>query len=241
MSNTSPPRADPVVVFPLSWWCPPQETSQPHPPHMLLQALRIISKPSVYWNLSYSLETLKYGQNLWFFVHVTLKFDGWPWKTIGHPVYVASSLPYASFQSHQWTLTGVTVRKLPIWLKIDVLSCVTLKFYRWPWKTIRHLYYATSSFVHNFVATGEFKLELQSGSKSIIFFEPCDLEILRMTLKNNRAPLRSNIKLCASFHHHMWIQTGVMVRKLLTWVLTSVTLTFHFWPEPLHGPHFVRW
>ena len=33
------------------------------------------------------------------------------------------------------------------------------------------------------------------------FFELCDLEICRMTLKNNRAPLLSIIKLCASFHH----------------------------------------
>ena len=55
------------------------------------------------------------------------------------------------------------------------------------------------------------------------FLEPCDLEIWRMTLKNNRAPLLSNIKLCASFHHHMWIQTGVTVRKPLSW----------FWPWPL--------
>ena len=53
-----------------------------------------------------------------------------------------------------------------------------------------------------------------------------------MTLKNNRAPLLSNIKLCASFHHHMWIQTGVTVRKRLSWVLTSVTLTFDLWPWP---------
>ena len=64
-------------------------------------------------------------------------------------------------------------------------------------------------------------------------FEPCDLEIWRMTLKNNRAPLLSNIKLCASFHHYMWIQTGVKVRKRLSWVLTSVTLTFDLWPWPL--------
>ena len=34
----------------------------------------------------------------------------------------------------------------------------------WPWKTIGHLYCATSSFVHHFVAIGEFKLELQSGN-----------------------------------------------------------------------------
>ena len=51
-----------------------------------------------------------------------------------------------------------------------------------------------------------------------------------MTLKNNRAPLLSIIKLYASFHHHMWIQTGVTVRKRLSWVLTSVTLTFDLWP-----------
>ena len=53
-----------------------------------------------------------------------------------------------------------------------------------------------------------------------------------MTLKNNGAPLLSNIKLYASFHHHMWIQTGVTVRKRLSWVMTSVTLTFDLWPWP---------
>ena len=65
-----------------------------------------------------------------------------------------------------------------------------------------------------------------------LFLEPCDLEIWRMTLKNNRAPLLSNIKLYASFHHHLSIQTGVTVRKPLSWVVTSVTLTFDLWPWP---------
>ena len=37
MSNTAPSRADPVVVFPFGRWCPPQETSQPHPPHNFWQ------------------------------------------------------------------------------------------------------------------------------------------------------------------------------------------------------------
>ena len=64
------------------------------------------------------------------------------------------------------------------------------------------------------------------------FLVPCDLEIWRITLKNNRAPLRSNIKLYVSFHHHMWIQTGVTVRKRLSWVVTCVTLTFDLWPWP---------
>ena len=67
------------------------------------------------------------------------------------------------------------VRKHPIWVKIgDVLSHVTLKFDGWPWKTIGHLSSAVSSFVQNFIAIGEFKLELQSrntqfGSNSMIF------------------------------------------------------------------------
>ena len=64
------------------------------------------------------------------------------------------------------------------------------------------------------------------------FLEPCDLEIWWMTLKHNRASLLSIIKLYASFHHHMWIQTGVTVRKRLSWVVTSVTLTFDLWPWP---------
>ena len=64
------------------------------------------------------------------------------------------------------------------------------------------------------------------------FLELCDLEIWRMTFKNNRAPLLSVIKLYASFHHHMWIQTGVRVRKRLSLLLTSVTLTFGLWPWP---------
>ena len=54
----------------------------------------------------------------------------------------------------------------------------------------------------------------------------------RMTLKNNRAPLLCCFQLCAWFHWHMWIQTGVRVRKRLSWVLISVTLTFDLWPWP---------
>ena len=64
------------------------------------------------------------------------------------------------------------------------------------------------------------------------FLELYDLEIWPMTLKNNRAPLLSNIKLYASFHHHILIQTGVTDRKLLRGVMTSVTLTFDLWHWP---------
>ena len=71
----------------------------------------------------------------------------------------------ASFHSHQWIRTGATVRKRPIWVKMDdFLSRVTLKFDGWPLKTIGHFFYATSSFLHHFIPIGEFKLELQSGN-----------------------------------------------------------------------------
>ena len=148
--------------------------------------------------------------------HVTLKFDGWPRKTIEHFSFAVSSFVqhfiaigkfklelqsgnaqfgsnstvfradleiwrmtlknnrapllcyfklYASFRSHRWIQAGVTVRKRPIWVKIDdFFSRVTLKFDVWPWKTIGHLYYATSSFVHYFVPISEFNLELESGN-----------------------------------------------------------------------------
>ena len=70
----------------------------------------------------------------------------------------------ASFRSHWWIQTGVTVRKCLIWVKMDgFFSRVTLKFDGWPSKTIGHLFYATSSFVHHFVAVGEIKRELESG------------------------------------------------------------------------------
>ena len=55
--------------------------------------------------------------------------------------------------------------------------------------------------------------ETLNSGQNLRFFEPCDLEILRMTLKNNRASVLCYFKLCASFHTHWWIQIGVTVRK----------------------------
>ena len=80
-----------------------------------------------------------------------------------------------SFHTHWWIQIWVTVRKCSIRVKIAIFfSLVTLKFDGWPSKTIGHLFYATSSFVKQFIAIGEFKLELQSGnaqsgSNSVIF------------------------------------------------------------------------
>ena len=49
-------------------------------------------------------------------------------------------------------------------------------------------------------------------------FVPCDPEIWWMTLENNRASPLCCFKLCATFHSHRWIETGVTVRKRPIWV-----------------------
>ena len=89
------------------------------------------------------------------------------WMTLGNnraPLLYYIKL-YASFHTHWWFQVLVTIRKRPIWVKIDdFFSRVTLKFDGWPSKTIGHLFYATSSFVQHFIAIGVFKLELQSGN-----------------------------------------------------------------------------
>ena len=60
------------------------------------------------------------------------------------------------------------------------LSRVTLKFDGWFRKTIGHLFYATSSFVHHFLASCKFKLELRSGNGQIWakFVLTSDLDLL---------------------------------------------------------------
>ena len=74
--------------------------------------------------------------------------------------------------------------------------------------------------------------ETPNSSQNRCFFVPYDLEIWQMTNKNNRAPLIRNMKLCASFHHHIWNEIGVRVRKRLSLILTFVTFTFDPWPWP---------
>ena len=90
-------------------------------------------------------------------------FDVWPWKTIGHLFYATSSFVHHFIAIGEFKLE--LVQKRLIWVKFeDFLSCVTLQYDERPCKTIGHLFYATSSFVHHYVAIGEFKLELQSGN-----------------------------------------------------------------------------
>ena len=102
-----------------------------------------------------------------FYICVTLKFDGWPCKTIGHLFYATSTfvhhfVPIGEFKLELQSGNAQFRSKSTIFF-----SRVTLKFYGWPSKTIGHFFHATSSFVHHFVAIGEFKLELQPGNAKL--------------------------------------------------------------------------
>ena len=149
----------------------------------------------------------------------------------------------ASFQIHWWIQTGFIVQKRSIRVEIgDILSPVTLKFDRWPWTTKGHLLYTTPSFVHHNKAIGKVKPELQSGNAQVSQ-NWHDLEILWMTLKDNRAPLLCFFQLCASFRSHWWIQTGGTVQKHPIWVkindfLSRVTLKIEGWPRKTIGHLF---
>ena len=84
----------------------------------------------------------------------------WPWNLMDDLEKNKAPLLFyiklcASFQIHWWIQTGVGVQKRSFRVKIgNFMSCVTLKFDGWPWKTIGHLFYTTSSFVHRFTAMG---------------------------------------------------------------------------------------
>ena len=133
---------------------------------ILHQALRTIWKPSMNSNWSYSPETTNLGQIGRFLEPRDLEIWRMTLKYNRAPLLCYFKL-CALFRIHWWIQTGVTVRKRPVWVKFDdLLSRVTLKFDVWPWKTVGLLFYATSSFVHHFVAIGQFKLELQSGNAS---------------------------------------------------------------------------
>ena len=121
----------------------------------------------------YSPETPNLGQIRRFLEAATLKFDGWPWKTIGHLFYASSSfvqhfVPIGEFKLELQSGNAQFGSNSTIFRGGD------LEIWRMTLKTKGHLFYAPSSFVQHFIPIGEFKFELQSGnaqfgSKSTIF------------------------------------------------------------------------
>ena len=121
---------------------------------------------------------------------------------------------------------------------------MTLKFDEWPRKTIRHLFYTTSNFVHQFqfhcwIQTGVTVRKCSIRIKIGDFFVSRDLEIWWMTLKNNRAPLLYYIKLCTAFQSHWhiysnWSYSPETLNSGQNW-LSRVTLKIDIWPWKTTG------
>ena len=119
-------------------------------------------------NWSYSPETKS-----WVVTSVTLTFDLWPWP-------FAWTLPWSNvitpenFMMIRWwehsqkgvtdgQTDGQTDRRTDG--QTDRRTENTIHRAAWSQlKTIGHLFYSSSSFVHHFVTIGELKLELQSGN-----------------------------------------------------------------------------
>ena len=91
----------------------------------------------------------------------------------------------------------------------------------------------------------EVVFQKRSNRSQIIdfFFGLCDLEISRMTSKNNRVPYLCHFKLSTQSRNHLRIQTGVIFRKRSFEVtignfLYRVTLEFDGWPWKIVGHIF---
>ena len=198
------------------WWMTLKNNRAP-----LLYHIKLCAAFHSHWHIKIGVTVRKRSLRVKiddFLSHVTQKIDGWPWKTISHAPLLYFIKFCASFQIHRWSQTSVTVRKRWIWVKIgDFLLHVTMIIVGWHWKTKGQLSYATSSFVHHFKAIVEIKLVSQPGnaefgSKSTTFLAVW-LKFHIWPWKNNSARCLKNIELCASFHRHMWIQTGATARK----------------------------
>ena len=135
-----------------------------------------------------------------FFSRVTFKLDGWPWKTIGHLFYDTLSFV------HHFNAIG----KFKFKLKSENSqfgSKSTIILAVWPrnftddpekqWGTSSILLQTLCIISYPLVNLNwSYSPETPNLGQIWQFLEPCDLEIWRMTLKNNRAPFLCYSNLC---------------------------------------------
>ena len=148
---------------------------------------------------------------------VTLKFDGQPWKMIRHLFFTTSSFAHHFKSISEVSYSPETLNSGQNWW-LFVLRDLEI----W-WMTLKSngaplLYYIKLCALfqsHGWIQPGVTGQKCSIQVKIGNFFVLCDLEIWWMILKNNRAPLLCCFKLCASFHSHWWLRTGVTVRKPL--------------------------
>ena len=153
---------------------------------------------------------------------MTLKFDGWPWKIIGHLFYTT-----LSFVQH-FKAKGIFKLELQSG-NAQFGSKLTIFCPGWLWKMVYDLENSRAPLLYYVKLCAPFQIHWGSQTrvtawkrstrvKIAVFFVPRDLGNWYMTLKNNRAPLLCCFNLRASFHSQWWIQTVVTVQKRPIWV-----------------------
>ena len=127
-----------------------------------------------------------------YFSRVTLIFDGWPSKTIGHLFYATSSFVQQG-KSEGFDSCDRPSNLTQIGFESSIFQPV------WPLNLMDDpknnraplLYYiklCASFQIHQWIQTGVTVRKRPIWVKIDNIFEPCDLAIWRMTLKNNRVP-----------------------------------------------------
>ena len=111
---------------------------------------------------------------------VTLKLDGWHWKTKGHLFYSPPSVGLNFIASYAGTETGVIVWKR--WNRGqfgDFFSPVAFKLDRWPWKTTGRLFYAPQLCVsfHGNLCNETGVIVRKQSYLGKIYVDSCDLEL----------------------------------------------------------------
>ena len=118
------------------------------------------------WNSTQNILTIYW--KIWFFIQCGKFKSSQIYDLISifeTPSRSCNHIKYSTNKANLRDLIAATGLVISNWIQIVNFSArVTVKFDGWPCKTIGHLFSATSSFVHHFVAIGESKLELQSGN-----------------------------------------------------------------------------
>ena len=127
----------------------------------------------------------------------------------------------ALFERHRRIKTGVAVRKRTNWVIWGIF--VACNFAIWGitfknnWSPLLCYFKLCAYFCgHRWIKSGE----TLNWGQNWRFFVPCDREIGRLILKNkgkNSAPLPCYFQLFVSFRSHLWIHSGVTVRKWPNW------------------------
>ena len=225
---------------------------------VLCQALCIISKPSVHSNWSYSPETLTSGQNWRFLSGVTLNFDGWPWKTKGRLFFATSSFThhFVAIREFKLELQSGNVQfgsSMMTWSDGNIFRVTGPLWGGIHWSLVNSphkdqgvgaLMFSlicswTNGWVNNRDA-GDVRRHCAYYGVSLFkltIFVLFDLEVWRMTLKNNRAPMphQALCMISSPYINSNWSYGP----ERLNWVLTYVTLTCDL--DLVHGYHFCHW